>query len=86
MAGEDVEVEVSNDFTGLILSAGKVTVRHASNPVLKSDMILLDQIMEYVKTDPDLSKLFKGLNGTLTDNPTDAARCISFDGWKKNEI
>ena len=86
MAGEDVEVEVSNDFTGLILSAGKVTVRHASNPVLKSDMILLDQIMEYVKTDPDLSKLFKGLNGTLTDNPTDAARCISFGGWKKNEI
>lgn len=86
IAGENVEVEVYKDFTGLILSAGKVTIRHASNPTLKADMILLGQIMEYIKTKPELADIFKGLNGTLTDNPTDAARCISYDGWKKNEI
>lgn len=86
IAGEDVEVEVSNNFTGLILSAGKVTIRHASNPTLKADMVLIDQIMEYIKSDPDLSKLFKGLNGQLTDNPTEAARCISYDNWKKNDV
>lgn len=86
IAGEGVEVEVSNNFTGLILSAGKVTIRHASNPTLKADMVLIDQIMEYIKSDPDLAKLFKGLNGQLTDNPTEAARCISYDNWKKNDV
>lgn len=86
IAGEDVDVEVYKNFTGLILSAGKVTIRHASNPNLKADMVLIDQIMEYIKSDPDLAKLFKGLNGQLTDNPTEAARCISYDNWKKNDI
>lgn len=86
IAGKDVEVEVSSNFTGLILSAGKVTVRHASNPALTADMVLIDQIMEYIKTDKELSKLFKGLNGTLTDNPTDISRCVTYDKWEKNEV
>lgn len=86
IAGEGVEVEVSNDFTGLILSAGKVTVPHAANPTLKSDIILIDQIMEYIKSDENLSKLFKGLNGTLSDNPTVTAKCVEYYNWKKNEI
>lgn len=89
IAGEGVEVEVGENFstfTGLILSAGKVTIRHASNPTLKADMVLIDQIMEYIKSEPDLAKLFKGLNGQLTDNPTEAARCISYDNWKKNDV
>lgn len=86
IAGEGVEVEVSNNFTGLILSAGKVTIRHASNPTLKADMVLMDQIMEYIKSDPDLAKIFKGFNGQLTDNPTEAARCISYDNWTKNDV
>ena len=86
IAGKGVEVEVSNDFTGLILSAGKVTVPHAANPTLKSDIILIDQIMEYIKSDENLSKLFKGLNGTLSDNPTVTAKCVEYYNWKKNEI
>lgn len=86
IAGKNVKVTVENNFTGLILSAGKVTIPNAKNPTLTSDMILIDQVMEYIKQDEELSKIFKGLNGKLTDNPTDASKCVEYYNWKKNEV
>lgn len=85
IAGKGVNVKVSRDFTGLILSSGKVTMT-ASAPSMTADPVLVDQILEYIKTDKELSKLFYGFSGVLTNNPTQMNECVSYDNWKKNEI
>lgn len=86
IAGEGVDVWVKSDFTGLILSAGKVTIPHAADPDLKADTITVGQIMEYIRSNEELCAIFKGLNGTLTDNPTDMAECVTYYNWKKNDV
>lgn len=85
IAGKGVNVKVSSDFTGLILSSGKVTMS-ASSPSMTADPVLVNQILEYIKTDKELSGLFYGFSGVLTDNPTAMSECVSYDNWKKNEV
>jgi hypothetical protein len=84
IAGEDVNVKVEKNFTGLILSAGKVTIPQNMNLNMKADSVLIKQIMEYIKSDSYLSSLFPALSGTLTNNPTDTTECVSYSNWVKN--
>lgn len=85
IAGENVTVNVPANFKGLILSCGKVSV--GLTPVkMNADMVMVEQIFEYIKTRSDLSGIFYGLNGTLSDNPTDISECVSYENWKKNEL
>lgn len=81
IAGGDVEVQ--NDFQGLILAKGKVTTTR-SNLNLKSDMVLVGKLLEFAKSDEDLRNLFYGLNGSNIQNPTDLSKCISYQNWQKN--
>jgi hypothetical protein len=79
-------VEVKNaDFTGLILANGTVTVN--GNCKMTADAVLLNDILEQIKTDPaleEIAKLFRALNGTSTQSATDLEKCISYQNWEKN--
>lgn len=81
IAGGDVEVQ--SDFQGLILAKGKVTTTR-SNLNLQSDMVLVGKLLEFAKSDKELRDLFYGLNGSNIQNPTDMAKCISYQNWQKN--
>lgn len=85
IAGKGVNVKVTKDFTGLILSSGKVTMA-ASAPTMTADPVMVDQILSYIKTDKELSQLFYGFSGILTENPTEIKDCVSYENWKKNEV
>lgn len=77
------DVTVRSDFTGLILATGKVTV-DSGNLKLKSDMILVGKLFDYIRTDEDLVPLFRELNGTLKTRPSNLAECVSYQNWSKN--
>lgn len=76
-------VEVTGDFTGLILAKGKVTT--SGNRTLTADIIQTGKLMEFIKNDKDLAKLFHALNGSAKQDPTSLSECISYQNWKKNE-
>ena len=76
-------VTVQGDFTGLILATGKVTVA-GGNLKLKSDMIMVGKLFDYIRTNEDLVPLFRELNGTLKKHPSNLAKCISYQNWSKN--
>lgn len=76
-------VTVQGDFTGLILATGKVTVA-GGNLKLKSDMIMVGKLFDYIRTNEDLIPLFRELNGTLKKHPSNLAKCISYQNWNKN--
>ncbi len=78
----DGDVTVSADFTGLILANGKVTVNGDRD--LKYDMILVGNLLEYIKTDDELSKLFWALNGRGAQNDTMLEQCVYYQNWEKN--
>lgn len=77
------DVTVRSDFTGLILATGKVKV-DSGNLKLKSDMILVGKLFDYIRTDEDLVPLFRELNGTLKTRPSNLADCVSYQNWSKN--
>ncbi len=81
IAGGDVEVR--NDFCGLILAKGKVTTTR-NNLNLKSDMVLVGKLLDFAKEDNELKEIFYGLNGSNKQNPTDLSECISYRNWQKN--
>lgn len=81
IAGGDVEVQ--NDFEGLILAKGKVTTTR-SNLNLKSNMVLTGKLLETAKNDDKLKELFYGYNGSGVQNATDFASCITYENWEKN--
>lgn len=76
-------VEVTGDFTGLILAKGKVTANNNKN--LTADIIMTGKLMEFIKSDKDLSKIFHALNGTVKQDSTNLSECISYQNWKRNE-
>lgn len=76
-------VTVNADFTGLILTTGEVKV--TGNHTLKADMVLVGNLLEVIKNDKDLCKIFKALNGGNTQDPTKLEKCVSYQDWKKNE-
>ena len=78
----DGDVTVSADFTGLILANGKVTVNGDRD--LKYDMILVGNLLEYIKTDDELAKLFRALNGRGAQNDTMLEQCVYYQNWEKN--
>lgn len=80
----DGDVTVRRDFTGLILATGKVTV-DSGNLNLKSDMILVGKLFDYIRTDEDLVHLFRELNGTAKSHPSNLAECVSYQNWSKND-
>lgn len=78
----DGDVTVQADFTGLILAKGKVTT--VGNRDLKADIILTGKLLEMVKKDNELAELFRALNGSVKQNPTNLSECISYQNWEKN--
>ncbi len=81
----NVEVKDGVNFTGLILANGTVTVN--GNCTMTADAVLLNDILEQIKTDPaleEIAKLFRALNGTSTQSATDLEKCISYQNWEKN--
>ncbi|MCH5265667.1 MAG: hypothetical protein J1F02_07185 [Lachnospiraceae bacterium] len=79
------DVDVQHDFTGLIIAGGKVTTK-SGNLQLESDIVMVGNLLEYAREDEELSKVFRGMNGTETHNPTDLSQCISYQNWVKNDI
>lgn len=77
------DVEVKSDFTGLILAKGTVKTI-GGNRKLTSDMVMLGELLEFIKKDEELSKLFYALNGVQTNNPTNFSDCFSYQNWIKN--
>jgi hypothetical protein len=85
IAGENVDVQVDvENFTGLILSAGKVTAVDKTAS-MQSDPTLIGQILEYIRSDSQLSKLFTGMSETQSESPDRLAQCVTYDNWMKNE-
>lgn len=76
-------VTVNADFTGLILTTGQVTV--TGNHTLKADMVLVGKLLDIIKKDEDLCKIFKALNGGYTQDTTKLEECVSYQNWQKNE-
>ena len=76
------DVTVEADFTGLILASGKVTVN--GNHEMKADSILVGNLLEYVKTDEELAKLFYALNGAVKYDSTKLEECIAYQNWERN--
>lgn len=76
-------VEVQNDFTGLILAKGKVTTTR-SNLKLTADMVLVGNLLDYAKKDDDLARIFYAWNGAEKQNSIDMTECISYQNWEKN--
>lgn len=77
------DVTVKSDFTGLILATGKVRIEN-NNLQLKSDMVVVGKLFDYIRTDKKLISLFRGLNGTLENRSSSAIECISYQNWIKN--
>ncbi len=76
-------VTVKSNFTGLILATGKVTVEN-SGLNLKSDMVTVGKLFDYIRTDEALASLFRDLNGTQKKRPDNLAECVSYQNWVKN--
>lgn len=79
------DVTVEANFTGLILASGKVTVNGNWN--LTADMVMVGDILEQIKTDPnlaDIAELFRALNGTSKQNATDLEKCVYYENWDRN--
>lgn len=76
-------VEVKSGFTGLILSKGTVTTI-GNNLKLNSDMVMLGKLLEFIRKDEELAKLFYGFNGSQANNPTNLSECLSYQNWVKN--
>lgn len=77
------DVTVNSDFTGLVLATGKVKVEN-QNLVLKSDMVTVGKLFDYIRTDEALCSLFPGLSGVLKEKPENLEDCISYQNWVKN--
>ena len=77
------DVTVNSDFTGLILATGEVKVEN-QNLKLKSDMVTVGKLFDYIRTDEALCSLFPGLNGVMAEKPENLEECISYQNWIKN--
>ena len=65
------------------MAKGKVTANNNKN--LTADIIMTGKLMEFIKSDKDLSKIFHALNGTVKQDSTNLSECISYQNWKRNE-
>ena len=81
IAGGDVTVD-GGDFEGLILAKGDVSVK--KDQKLKADIVVLSELLDHIKQDPELSKIFKALNGKASEDPTELEECIGYQNWKKD--
>lgn len=77
------DVTVKNDFTGLILATGKINVANTGLH-LQSDMVMVGKLFDYIRTDEKLASLFRELNGTAKERPSNLAECVSYQNWIKN--
>lgn len=96
VAGGDVTVD--EDFRGLIIAGGDVTVTdtfdgliiaqgevNVTNPVkMTADIVMISELMDYIKKDPNLSLLFRALNGPVKEGDKDLEACITYQNWQKN--
>lgn len=81
VAGGNVTVEGA-DFDGLILAKGEVSVK--SDRKLKANIVVLSELLDHIKKDPELSKIFKALNGKTSEDPTELEQCITYQNWQKD--
>lgn len=81
VAGGNVTVEGA-DYDGLILAKGDVSVK--SDRKLKANIVILSELLDYIKADPELSKIFKALNGKESEDPTELEQCITYQNWLKD--
>ncbi len=81
IAGGDVTVEEA-DFDGLILATGNVSVTRDQE--LTANIVVLSELLDHIKSDPELSKIFKALNGKTTEDPTELEQCIGYQNWQKD--
>lgn len=96
VAGGDVTVD--EDFRGLIIAGGDVTVKDTFDGLIiaqgevnviasvrmTADIVMISELMEYIKKDPGLSKIFRALNGPLKEGDRDLEACITYQNWQKN--
>ena len=78
------DVTVSRDFEGLILAKGVVSTS-GSTP-LKSNMVLVGKLLDYIQKDKELSKIFYAFNGKQTQDPTKIEECIRYQNWVKDPV
>lgn len=78
----DGKVTVEKNFDGLILAKDSVSVQRDKE--LKANIVILSELLDYIKADPELSKIFKAFNGKVSEDPTELEQCITYQNWKKD--
>ncbi len=76
------DVTVKANFTGLILTQGKVSVE-GQNLIEQADSQMVDTLLEFVKRNEDWAKYFYGLDGKKK-NSINVAECIHYENWSRN--
>ena len=51
---------------------------------MKANIVILSELLDYIKADPELSKIFKAFNGKVSEDPTELEQCITYQNWKKD--
>ncbi|MEE3468499.1 MAG: hypothetical protein VZQ83_08670 [Eubacterium sp.] len=74
-------VTVSQNFRGLIIAGGDVNVTACVR--MESDAVLVNQLMSFCLSDPDLAKIF-GKSLPETHNTTISEDCLRYLNWEKN--
>ncbi len=81
VAGGDVTVD--QNFEGLILAKGVVTV-HGSTIKATANLSMVGSLLDMIKNDSSLSKYFRGLEDK-DDHSINVSDCIFYENWKRNE-
>lgn len=68
-------------FEGLIIAQKKVEVTR--DAVMKANIVMINEILEYVKHDEGLAEIFNALNGTVSEDETALEKCITYQNWRK---
>ncbi len=76
------EVTVESDFDGLILSEDHVDV--TLDKKLTANIVVVNELLDHIKTDPALTAIFNALNGKVSEDATELEECISYQNWLKD--
>lgn len=78
------DVNVKSDFKGLIIAKGKVNVS-LGGLNLQSDIVQTSALLDFIKSDEELAKIFRSYSGSKKPDPSDLSQCFKYRNWIKNE-
>ena len=78
-------VEVNENFTGLILAKGKVTVSGKCD--VENDIVMIKSILKNVQKDEDIKDIFKEIDkiDSIGTEKVSMSDYVSYKNWSKND-